>query len=368
MEILSLLDAIDSKTSIDNNAVIVVGCIDGYTKILECDNLNKKLNILVSITHEYMSSSTREYLIRISNPLHKIFFLTTHLDSKTIDNDLSFKTKAFPFKDLFLEKFYTIDYLRNAVNKKRNKKLNFFNRTANLRRIKAFEIFKKKEIDLSDSYNTFGFIMMDNTFGGIRTIGEYINRISKFSNVKDNYSIDIEYVESKQNEYFTYENREWHCSDPKQSGEKYVYEIINDLTLDSYASFVIESSNDTFDDLRFTEKTLRAMLFKTIPLFLGVAGYNKALREHGIETFEDVFGLDIDWDECGETERVERFINTLDTFNKLSKDEMERIYFSDGVQAKLNSNFELMVESFEDKNLFIKELLNKIGYENNVFK
>ena len=48
--------------------------------------------------------------------------------------------------------------------------------------------------------------------------------------------------------------------------------------------------------------------------------------------------------------------------------EVENIYFSENVQRKLNINFEIIIDSFKDNNLIIKELINKIGYENNVFK
>jgi hypothetical protein len=208
--------------------------------------------------------------------------------------------------------------------------------------------------------------MMDNVFGGIRKPSEYVDKIKSYSSVYRELKPDIPYIESKENEFISYEDREWHCVTEYNVQEG--NDIINKNTLDSYVSFVIESSNDTEEDLRFTEKTVRTFLLKTIPLLINVSGYNKALRSHGIQTFEDVFGLDENWDECDEVERMSKFITALENFNKLSLIEVENIYFSENVQRKLNINFEIIIDSFKDNNLIIKELINKIGYENNVFK
>jgi hypothetical protein len=366
VEIVKVHSALNEIT-FEENAIIVLKDRNDYLEICNLPNYNIKLNFLILLNQEGISYHSRLNLLRESNPLHRIYFCTTHLDSYTIEHDLSFKPKLFGFKDsAFTSKFSNIEFLKENINKKRSKKLNFFNRTINIRRLKAFELVKKQNIDLSDSYNTFAFIMMDNVFGGIRKPSEYIDKIKSYSSVYRELKPDIPYIESKENEFVSYEDREWHCVTDYnvQAGN----DIINKNTLDSYVSFVIESSNDTEDDLRFTEKTVRTFLLKTIPLLINVWGYNKALRSHGIQTFEDVFGLDENWDECGEVERMNKFITALENFNKLSIKEIEEIYFSESIQRKLNINFEIIMDSFKDNNLIIKELINKIGYENNVFK
>jgi hypothetical protein len=366
VEIVKVHSALNEIT-FEENATIVLKDPNDYLEICNLQHYNLKLNFLIFLNQEGISHHARLNVLKESNPLHRIYFCTTHLDSYTIEHDLSFKPKLFGFKhSAFTSNFSNIEFLKENINKKRSKKLNFFNRTINIRRLKAFELVKKQNIDLSDSYNTFAFIMMDNVFGGIRKPSEYVVKIKSYSSVYRELKPDIPYIESKENEFVSYEDREWHCVTDYNVQEG--NDIINKNTLDSYVSFVIESSNDTEDDLRFTEKTVRTFLLKTISLLINVPGYNKALRSHGLQTFEDVFELDENWDECGEVERMNKFITALENFNKLSLVEVENIYFSENVQRKLNINFEIIMDSFNDNNLIIKELINKIGYENNVSK
>jgi len=366
IEIVKIHQNLDEITFQEND-IIALKDPNDYIQISNLPHYNIKLNILIFLNQEGIVHHARLNVLKEANPLHRIYFCTTHLDSYTIENDLSFKTKLFGFKhSAFTSNFSNIEFLKENINKKRSKKLNFFNRTINTRRLKAFELVKKQNIELSDSYNTFAFIMMDNVFGGIRKPSEYVDKIKSYSSVYRELKPDIPYIESKENEFISYEDREWHCVTDYNVQEG--NDIINKNTLDSYVSFVIESSNDTEDDLRFTEKTVRTFLLKTIPLLINVWGYNKALRSHGIQTFEDVFGLDENWDECGEVERMNKFITALENFNKLSLEEIEEIYFSESIQRKLNINFEIIMDSFKDNNLIIKEFLNKIGYENNVPK
>ena len=89
----------------------------------------------------------------------------------------------------------------------------------------------------------------------------------------------------------------------------------------------------------------------------------------------------------GGTELIDDYLKIFDILNKKYKNAFEwcsgfgilgfeilgsgiaeNIYFSENVQRKLNINFEIIMDSFKDNNLVIKELINKIGYENNVSK
>ena len=147
-----------------------------------------------------------------------------------------------------------------------------------------------------------------------------------------------------------------------------MYREINTQSADSYVSFIIESSGDSGDDLRITEKTIRAWLYQNIFLSLQCKGFGRAIRNNGIQTFEDVFNLQSDWDETdSETERIEIFVNALKWFNELSMDEIKKIYNSESVQKRLINNYKVVNGCFNPLNA-IMEIDKLISYENNVFK
>jgi hypothetical protein len=153
----------------------------------------------------------------------------------------------------------------------------------------------------------------------------------------------------------------------QSSSDAEMYREINTQSADSYASFIIESSSDSGDDLRITEKTIRAWLYKNIFLSLQCSGFNRALRNNGIETFEDVFGLEADWDETqSETQRIETFVNALKRFNELPIEVVEKIYNSDSVQKRLENNYRFLNDSFNPFNMIV-EIEKLISYENNVY-
>ena len=126
-------------------------------------------------------------------------------------------------------------------------------------------------------------------------------------------------------------------------------------------------SGDSGDDLRFTEKTLRAWLCKNIFLPLQCNGYSRALRNHGIQTFEDVFGLDENWDEIdSETKRIELFVSALERINNLSLEEVKQIYNREDIQQRVDNNYRIGKAGFNIVNT-IMEMNKFIGYENNVY-
>jgi hypothetical protein len=356
---------------VKENQILVIHETGDYLKMLTLDKYNVKLTILMYLNAEAVPAGRRLELLKKKNPLHRLLFGTTHLENDTLEYDLAFSTKMCGFKNCaFTKKYSDINFLNENVNKKRTKKFNFFNRTVNIRRLRAFELVKKNNINLDESYHTFGFILMDSVFNGIRKIQEYIDRVKEYSSVYKEFKdvLDIAYIESKENEFVSYEDREWHCSTPYAVQE--TNNIINENTLDSYAAFVIEGSSEMKYDMRFTEKSVRTFLFKSLSLLIKENGYNKALRSHGIQTFEDVFGLDANWDECGEVERMNKFVGAIDKFSKLSLKEVETIYFSEDIQKRLEINFQIIKQAFVDDTdtIVIREFINKIGYENNVFE
>jgi hypothetical protein len=329
--------------------------LDDIDVINDVINPTLKITIFLFISHEYCNEHRRVSISKNKNPNHSIWFLTSHIDFYSIDNDMSLEARMFPFKGLFSDKGYI-----NPIN--RTTKYNFFNRSINLRRLKIFEILKKKNIELLDCYFTFGNIIKHNTFGGIHTIKDFV----EFRDTENKLLIDVEFISKYTDKFKLYENREQvELGIIQASNSKDMYDIINEQSLDSYVSMIIESSGDMGDDYRLTEKTLRAWLCKNIYLTLQCSGFTKMLNQNGIETFEDVFGLDNDWDNCGEIERIERFVSALDYINTLPKDEVIKIYNSDDIQYRIKHNHSFIMNSFDDRTI-LNELEKKIGYENNV--
>ncbi len=329
--------------------------LDDIDVINDVINPTLKITIFLFISQEYCNEHRRISISKNKNPNHSIWFLTSHIDFYSIDNDMSLEARIFPFKELFSDKAYI-----NLTN--RNIKYNFFNRSINLRRLKIFEILKKKNIELSDCYYTFGNIIKHNTFGDIKTISEFV----EFRDKENRLEIDVEFISTYKNEFKLYENREQvELGIIQSSDSNDIYDTINEQSLDSYVSMIIESSGDMGDDYRLTEKTLRAWLCKNIYLTLQCSGFTKILNQNGIETFEDVFGLDNDWDNCDEIERIERFASALEYINTLPKDEVIKIYNSDDIQNRIKHNHSFIMNSFDDRTI-LNELEKKIGYENNV--
>jgi hypothetical protein len=347
----------------DNDVLFIT--LDTIDKINESVNPNLKLNIFLFIKHEYCNEHRRKTIIENRNTNHTIYFLTTHLDVYSIENDLSFKNRCYPFTNLFSKIAY-------IPNNNRTKKFNFFNRSINLRRLKIFELLKKADIQLNQCYYTFGNIIKKDTFGNLSTIQDFINyrnRPGGGRSGNDDLVIDTEYLNQFVNEFFIYENKDAVALGQIQSSDTNdMYDSINTNSLDSYVSFTIESSGDSGDDLRLTEKTIRSWLCKNIFLSLQCNGFNSALRGYGIETFEDVFGLEIGWDDNKtETQRIEIFVDALKRINELSIDEVKAIYESDSVQQRLEKNYKFIMDSFNPTNTIL-EIEKLIGYENNVFK
>lgn len=324
------------------------------------ENINKdyKLTIFLFINHEYCNRHRRKSIIDNKNPNHKIFFITTHLDNDTIEYDLALRSKCIPFTLVFSNDIELKEF--------RSKKYNFFNRSINLRRLKAFELLKGT--NLLDCYYTFGNIIKKDTFDNVSNTKEFLEFRNRNGRSDDDLIINVDLLDSSEHEFLLLENREDVENGVIQSSSNAeMYREINTLSADSYVSFIIESSSDSGDDLRITEKTIRAWLYKNIFLSLQCNGFNRALRNNGIQTFEDVFGLDTNWDEPkSETKRIETFVNALKRFNELSIEEVEHIYNSDSVQQRLENNYRIVNGCFNPLNA-IMEIDKLIGYENNVY-
>jgi len=339
-----------------------------FIKLDDIDYINKhiskeyKLTIFLFINHEYCNRHRRKDIIENRNLNHKIFFITTHLDNDTSEYDLALRSKCLPFKLVF----------SNDIELKeiRSKKYNFFNRSINLRRLKAFELLKGTE--LIECYYTFGNIIKKDTFDNVSNAKEFLEYRNGHGGGRsgdDDLVIDVDLLDASKHEFVLLENRDDVENGVIQgSSDAEMYREINTLSADSYASFIIESSSDSGDDLRITEKTIRAWLYQNIFLTLQCRGYGRALRNNGIQTFEDIFGLDIEWDDNeSETERIITFVNALKVFNELSIESIENIYNSDSVQKRLINNYKIVGGCFNPLNA-IMEIDKLISYEDNVLK
>lgn len=337
-----------------------------FIKLDDIDLINSrvdsslKLTIFLFINHEYCNRHRRKSIIQNRNSNHRIFFITTHLDNDTSEYDLALRSKCLPFKLAFSNDI--------ELKEVRSKKYNFFNRSINLRRLKAFELLK--ETNLTDCYYTFGNIIKKDTFVNVSNAKEFLEYRSGKGGGRsdDDLIIDVELLDNSEHEFVLLENREDVENGLIQSSsDAEMYKEINTQSADSYTAFIIESSSDSGDDLRITEKTIRAWLYKNIFLTLQCSGYGRALRNNGIETFEDIFGLDVNWDETkSETQRIETFVNALKRFNELSIEDIEQIYNSDSVQQRLENNYRIVNGCFNPLNM-IMEIDKLIGYENNVY-
>ena len=327
--------------------------INGYYDKFLCLP-NKKV---VFSFHEYIHLSTRQdYLKKYSN----VMFLSPHLDMGTSNYDLSTLVNLYGFVTLFNDMYSDEDYLKSKFNKKRTKKINFFNRAINLRRAKVFELLIKNDIQFSsDVYYTFGLFLCKFNFPHYKTITEYINGQSKLNDGNKILNIDCEYLENNKNSCKLNEPVEYHYENPSfnQKWSDDHFNEINEMSLDSYISFVIESSGDFLLDCRYTEKTVRCLLFKNIFFTIGTYGFNTGLKNKGFETFNDIFGLSDNWDEVDELERVKIFTEKLTEFNSKSTKEIEELYYREDIQERLEKNYQLCINSF---NKFETNLINEL--------
>ena len=107
------------------------------------------------------------------------------------------------------------------------------------------------------------------------------------------------------------------------------------------------------------------MWAKNIFLPIQCAGFSSALRRFGISTFEDVFGLDVNWDDTDNLSRIEIFVSCIQKISQSSIEEIEEIYNRKDIQSRLENNYKIVMESFNSDNLekeilsILKNVLNK---------
>jgi hypothetical protein len=334
-----------------------------YDEIIKRIDTSIQIIIFMYIGHEWIHKYLRKHILK-NNVNNIIYFITLHIDNNTIEHDLPIETKCFTFYKIIGNKHLPIPL-------KRNKKYNLFNRHVNLMRLKIFEILKKQNFNF-DGYYTFANLLFVNNYEpdqytpvapiGIKNVKNYLKQsnrnkvpktIREYVEYKKNkgYDIDIDYIESKQSEFVL-------LGDPKNFKNRVLDDIflrtpagdlINQYSLDSYISFIVESGDDETGDLRISEKIIRAWLCKNIILPIQHPTFSECIRRLGIKTFDDVFGLEKGWDNNpSDIHRINTFISALNKINEMSLEEIETIYNREDVQQRLEHNYKIAKNGFNE--------------------
>jgi hypothetical protein len=281
----------------------------------------------------------------------QLFFVSTDLEVG--DYDLGFKYIIPAFRNLF-----NIQPTDNTI---RSVKYTLFNQSVNFRRLKVFELLKRSNFVKSlDSAVSFGMVFMSVTFDGVKGIRDYLTQRAEQLHYKDKgVTIDIDYIEGFKDEFDLFGFNRDTIKDDIQHNEPIYLQLdsVNKISNDSYISFIIESCDGSFRDTRITEKTLRAIYYKNIFLVLQNDDIHYLLREIGFKTFEDIFGLTKNWDAKNETDKLEKFTNTVHRINQLPIEKVELLYKRKDVQQRLQHNYDLLCELFNTQNLTNKIIL-----------
>jgi hypothetical protein len=197
-------------------------------------------------------------------------------------------------------------------------------------------------------------------FPDCNSIEDYVN--SKTLAHPDNkcLNIDSKYLNDNIDKFTLLEDVSYHDKNPSVNFElkdNTLFDEINKIHIDSYVAFIIESSGDFLTDCRYTEKTIRPFLYKNIFFTIGSNGFNAGLKERGIQTFNDLFGLDDNWDDTNEIKKVNIFASKLMEWNTKSIEEIKEIYNRKDIQQRLENNYKLATNAFSN---FENNLMNEL--------
>jgi hypothetical protein len=345
-----------------------------YDEIIKRLNKNISVIIFLYIGHEWIHKYLRKHILK-NNTNNIIYFITLHIDNTTIENDLPIECKCFTFHKIIGNKELSLPLIRN-------KKYNIFNRHVNLMRLKIFEILKKQNFNFTGYYTFANILFIDSNEPdqytpiapiGIKGVRNYLRKsnrnkvpktIREYVQFKKNrdFEIDIDYIESKESEFVLLGNIENFKNRNKDDIflQTKAGDLINQYSLDSYISFIVESGDDETADLRISEKTIRAWLCKNIILPIQCPKFSNSLRNLGVKTFDDIFGLEEGWDdEKSDIIRIETFISALNKINEMSLEEVEELYNRKDVQDRLEHNYIIAKKSFNE-NFVYQQIYDKI--------
>ena len=109
----------------------------------------------------------------------------------------------------------------------------------------------------------------------------------------------------------------------------------------SFISFVVETETNNNIMNLLTEKTLIAFLTKTMPIVLGGKNYVKELKDMGFYVWNDEFGFeDGDVIPTMDYKKVDLFNKCITTYNKMTKEDIEKIYNSN--LDKIENNYNIV--------------------------
>lgn len=106
----------------------------------------------------------------------------------------------------------------------------------------------------------------------------------------------------------------------------------------SYISFVVESDSENGTLNYLTEKTIIALLTKTLPIVLGGKDYIKELETMGFYIFNEMFDFSEDSND-NIYHRVDDYIKCIDKFNSMDLVDVKNIYLEN--IDKINHNYNL---------------------------
>lgn len=116
----------------------------------------------------------------------------------------------------------------------------------------------------------------------------------------------------------------------------------------SYISFIIESMNGYVYN-QLSEKTIIGFLTKTMPIVYGGKDYVKELKQMGFYVWNDEFNFGKgDEYERGSIEKNKNYINTIEYYNKLSLEDIEKLYNENLDKIEHNYNLAKIVMENDD--------------------
>jgi hypothetical protein len=116
----------------------------------------------------------------------------------------------------------------------------------------------------------------------------------------------------------------------------------------SYISFIIESMNGYVYN-QLSEKTIIGFLTKTMPIVYGGKDYVKELKQMGFYVWNDEFNFGKgDEFERGSIEKNKNYINTIEYYNKLSLEDIEKLYNENLDKIEHNYNLAKIVMENDD--------------------
>lgn len=109
----------------------------------------------------------------------------------------------------------------------------------------------------------------------------------------------------------------------------------------SYISFIMESEKNSNINC-MTEKTLVPFLTKTIPVFYNSSNYCKELEDMGFYTFNNLFGLDDEFDslDMEDDNKINKFIDSINLYNNLNSEDILNDFYLKNID-KINHNYNL---------------------------